>query len=107
MIVAASTSELLAEEGLRRIFRKLGGVLMQDEVIQFAILPGVARRGEDFPSKLVPGLVLLHAVADPVVIRSDGVGKQLPFITGYQQQVRPLIGPIIDERLALEQSIDQ
>ena len=47
MIVAAGAGDALAEKRLRRVLADLDRVLVQDEVIQRAVLPGAARAQED------------------------------------------------------------
>ena len=77
MIMAARARHAIAHERLGRGLRQVDGILVQHVVIQRAVLPRIARRREDFIRELVPRLVILHAVANPVVERPHRVGAQL------------------------------
>ena len=67
MVVAPRACQALAQKGLGYILRQVDSVLMQDEVVERTILPCVSGAREDLAGKLIPRLVLLHAVVDPVV----------------------------------------
>src|SRR3954454_2681136 len=70
MIVASGARETLTQECLCDVLRQLDSVLVQDEVVQSAILPCAAAAGEDVASKLIPRFVLLNTVANPVIKRA-------------------------------------
>ena len=104
MVVAARAGEALAEECLGRVFGQLDRILVQHEIIKRAILPRASGACKDFACELVPRLVLAYAVADPVVEGPHRVRPQLA--AGDEQQIRPFIGPIIDELFTFEQPVD-
>ena len=84
-----------AEECLGHILRDIKGVAMDRPVIGGAILARVARGRVDLVDELVPGLVGCHALADPVVVAPyTFVGE---VVARYQQQVGPLVSPVVDE----------
>ena len=105
MIVAARAGEALAQKRLRGVFGDLDRVLVQDEVIQRAVLPRAAGAGEDLAGEFVPRLVLFDAVANPVVEGPHRVRTKLA--ARDQQQIGPFVGPVVDELVALEKLVDQ
>ena len=70
MIVAAGAGDALAQERLGGVLGDVDRVLVQDEVVQRAVLPRAAGRREDLAGELVPRLVLLS--------RSRGSSRRTP-----------------------------
>ena len=95
MVVAARAGDALAEKRLRGVLADLDGVLVQHEIVQRAVLARAARGQEDLAGELVPRLVVLHRIADPVVERPHG--RRVQLAARDQQQVGPLVGPVIHE----------
>ena len=105
MVVAAGARDALAEKRLGHVFRQIDGIFMQHEVIERPVLTGAAGTGKNLAGELVPGLVGLHPVADPIVESPHRGRTQLT--AGNQQQVGPFVGPIIDEFVLLQEAVDQ
>src|SRR5687767_7479896 len=76
MIVAPRAGEPLSHERLRYILRQIYRVLVQNEIVQSAVLAARSARREDFRRELIPRLVLLYGIADPVIESPHRVGTQ-------------------------------
>ncbi len=77
VIVTARAGQSLAEKRLRDVLGELDGVLVKDEVVQRAVLPGAACADEDVARELIPRLILFDAVAYPVVEVARGGRTEL------------------------------
>ena len=65
---------------------------------------GAARR-DDHSHKAVPRDVLGHAVAHPLVVGVERLGPQ--FRACHQEDVGPLVRPVVDELWPSQQKINQ
>src|SRR5687767_1839651 len=99
MIVTTRAGKALAEEGLRDVFAEIDHVLVLDEVVERAVFAGGAGSSEDVAGELVPGLVFLHRIANPVVKGPHVVGAELARTD--EQEVAPFVGPVVGELVAL------
>ena len=73
---------------------------MKHEVIQRAIFAVASGGSEDVTSELVPRLVLLYRITNPIVERPHRIRAQLA--ARNQQQIGPFICPVIDEFIAFK-----
>ena len=87
------------------VFGQVGHVLVQQEVIGRPIAQPAAVGRHHFAGKAVPRFVVGHALPHPLVERPH---RRLWQPTGGdEQQVGPLVRPVIDVFRPLQQSIDQ
>ena len=91
-----------AQERDRGRLGQVGDVLVQHEVVGRAVLQRAAAGGEDLAGEAVPRLVVGHALADELVERPHRRLRQLA--ARDQQQVGPLVRPVIDELRPLQQA---
>src|SRR5215475_13042168 len=96
---------MLAQKRLRGRLGEVDWILVQHEVVQCAVLSSASGTEKNLVRKLVPGLVGFHRIADPVIEGPHRCGIQPA--AGDEQQVRPLVCPIIEKLLALKQPIDE
>ena len=105
MVVAARAGDREAHERHRHVLGDVDRVLVQDVVVGRAVRQRVARRGQHLTRQRVPRLVGGDAGANPVVVRPHRVRLQAP--ARDEQQVRPFVGPVVDELRPFEQRIHQ
>ena len=78
---------------------------MHGEEVGRAVLQARTLGRHHLPHEPVPRGVLRDAVADPLVVGVHRVGPQLR--SAHEQDVRPLVGPIVDELRPRQEQVDQ
>ncbi len=86
---------------MRRRLGQVGRVLVQHEEVGRAVLQRASRGGDQLADQLVPRRVGRHVVANPIVVRPHR--RRLEPLAVDQQQVGPLVGPVVDELRPREQ----
>ena len=105
MIVAMGAADVDAHECLGHVLRSVQRIAMNHPVVPGAILDGVAGRGDEFRHKLIPWFIDCHAVANPVVIAPHLLVRKV--IARNQQQIGPLIRPVIHKLGPLHEAFNQ
>ena len=105
VIVAAGARQTHPQEGLGRILGQIYWILLDQEVAGRPVLGRVARSREDLTDESVPGFRLLYAVTDELIVGAHAPGRQ--FATRDQQDIGPLVGPVVDVLGPSQQRVDQ
>ena len=98
MVVAAGAVDRHAEKGHRSGLRHLKRILVQHEEVRCPVLQRAPFGRHDASRKLIPRSVRLDLIANPGIIGPHRRRTQ-PFAVD-QEQVGPLIGPVVDELAA-------
>ena len=105
VIVAAGAGQRDPQEGLAQVFRDLLRLLVDQPVVDRPVLQIASGGGDQFFDEPVPGTVLGNPVPDPVVVGPHGGPFQLA--AGDQQQVGPLVGPVVHVFGPVQDRIDE
>ena len=105
MVVALRAIDRERHEGLAHILGHRLRILMDGEEVGGAVLETRPLGRDHVPHEAVPGRVLRHAVAYPLVVRIDRLGPQLR--STDEQHVGPLVGPVVDELGPRKQQVDE
>jgi len=105
MVVTLGAIDGHAEKRLRSSLGHRARVVVKDIKIGRAIFERAALCGDNFASEHVPGSVLSHFVAYPIVIRPDG--RRFELFGADEQQIGPFIGPVIHKFGTAKQRFDE
>ncbi len=105
MVVALGAVDRHAQERHRYRFGQLRRILVQHEEVRRAVFQRAAGGRHQVAGELVPRRVGRHVVANPVIVGPHRRRPQLLAVD--QQQVAPLVGPIVDKLRPRQQLLDQ
>ena len=105
MVVAFRAADRERHERLAHVLRHGLRILMHGEEVGRAVLQARTLGRYHLPHEPVPRRVLRDAVADPLVVGVYGVGPQLR--SAHEQDVRPLVGPVVDELRPRQEQVDE
>ena len=77
---------------------------MNDVIIRRAVFQRIAGSGNDFADEFIPGLIILDALANPVVKAPHRIIGKLE--RRNQQQVVPFVRPVINVLFTFEQCVN-
>ena len=105
MVVTLRAADRESHERLAGVLGHVLGALLQGVEVGGAVLDAVAGRRQDLADRFIPGGVLFDPLPQPVVIRLHGRRPQPCAVD--RQDVRPLVGPVVDVFLPGQKGVGQ
>ena len=105
VVVALGAIDRHAEEGLRGRLGHAARIVVQHEEVARPVDQRAALRGDKLAHEPVPRRVRLHLIPNPRVVAPHR-GRLEPLAL-HEQQVGPLVGPVVHELGALQECFDQ